>query len=234
MRVLAYTLIALSLASQTALAQSPWLTDYSQALTLAQQQKKNVLVDFTGSDWCGWCMKLEADTLSKPEFLEYAQSHFVLVRLDYPRKKALPPEMKQANAEISKKYNVHGFPTLLELSPDGSVLWTQRGYLPGGPAAMIAKLEGGELKPAPAVAMPASPPPPVNLAAIFPSTPVVQNRGGEPKLQGIFYSSTHPAALLQGKTCEVGDVVGGMRVLKIAPDKVTVEWKGKTKDLTMN
>jgi len=229
MRVIAHALFAVFAGSQIAMADLPWLTNLPQALAQAKQENKNVLVDFTGSDWCGWCMKLEKETFSKPEFLDFAQSHLVLMRIDFPRRQPLPADVQQVNNDLAKKYNVHGYPTVVELSPDGTVLWTQRGYLAGGPSTLIAKLEAVNVQPAVSVAAKE----PVNLAAVFAGTPTVRKPGAEPRLQGIFYSA-HPMVLLEGKNCEVGDSVSGMRVLRIARDKVTVEWQGKTKDLTMN
>jgi thioredoxin-related protein len=121
-----------------------WLTDVPKAEAQAKTGNKLVLLDFTGSDWCGWCMKLDAETFSKPEFADYAAKNLVLVQLDYPNKKPQSDELKATNAALQKKYNIEGFPTLIALKPDGTVVWKQVGYLAGGPAALIAKL--GEAK----------------------------------------------------------------------------------------
>ena len=64
-----------------------WLTDVPKAETQAKADNKLVLLDFTGSDWCGWCMKLDKETFSKPEFADYAGKNLVLVQLDYPAHK---------------------------------------------------------------------------------------------------------------------------------------------------
>jgi hypothetical protein len=136
--------------------------------------------------------------------------------------------LKAANKALADQYNVRGYPSLVELSPDGTILWKQTGYLKGGPEAMIAKLGGDTTKSA-APALTA----PVNLATVSYPAQAIRKAGEEPRLQGIFWSSSHPLILLEGKNCVEGDSVNGMHVLKIARDKVTVEWQGQTKELTM-
>jgi thioredoxin-related protein len=101
-----------------------------------------VLVDFTGSDWCGWCIKFKKEVLDTAEFQEYAAKNVVLVELDYPHKKVQADDLKKANAALKTQYNVHGFPTLLVLDKDGKEIGRQVGYSKGGPQAFIAKLEG--------------------------------------------------------------------------------------------
>jgi len=123
-----------------------WLTDLPKAQAQAKKENKLVLMDFTGSDWCGWCIKLEKETFSKPEFNDYAKKNLVLVTLDFPNKKEQSDVVKKANKALEKKYDVHGFPTLIALKPDGTVAWTQVGYLAGGPKAMIAKLDEAKKK----------------------------------------------------------------------------------------
>lgn len=123
-----------------------WLTDVPKAEAQAKDENKLVLMDFTGSDWCGWCKKLDADTFSKPEFSDYAQKNLVLVQLDYPAHKQQSDELKTANAALAKKYNIQGYPTLIALKPDGTVLWTQVGYLEGGPQALIDQLDAAKKK----------------------------------------------------------------------------------------
>ena len=118
-----------------------WLTDMPKAVAQAKAEHKMVFVDFTGSDWCGWCKKFKAEVLTQPEFTTYAAKNLVLVELDYPHKIAQSAELKQANKALSIKYGVDGFPTLLLLNADGKELGRQGGYSKGGPAAFIAKLE---------------------------------------------------------------------------------------------
>jgi uncharacterized protein YyaL (SSP411 family) len=118
----------------TLLAADPsWLTSLPDAKAKAEKEKKLLLLDFTGSDWCGWCKKLDAETFSKPEFAEYASKHLVLVQVDFPANKPQSDELKAANKALGIKYGISGYPTLLAMKPDGTVVWQQVGYLEGGP-----------------------------------------------------------------------------------------------------
>lgn len=118
-----------------------WITDVPAAKKQAKKEKKIVLMDFTGSDWCGWCKKLDAEVFSTKEFAEYANKNLVLVELDFPSKKKQSAELKKANAALKQEYKVRGFPTIVALNSEGKVVWKQVGYLRGGPSAFIAKLE---------------------------------------------------------------------------------------------
>ena len=235
MRKIIFALFTCWIAGQAFAADSTWLAGVPQAMDQARRENKLLLLDFTGSDWCGWCKKLDADTFSQPEFIDYARKNLVLVEVDFPRQKPQSDELKEANKALKAKYNVKGFPTLVALKPDGTVLWKQTGYLAGGPDTMIAKLDQVRPRPvlpataAPAIAAAPASPMPVQWPAQAPRMP-----GDEPRLQGIFYSSSHPSIILEGKSCAEGDSVQGMHVLKIAPDKVTVEWNGQAKELRMN
>jgi thioredoxin-related protein len=234
MRKMMLTLVAFWMAGQAFAADSTWLTSVPQATAQAKKENKLLLLDFTGSDWCGWCKKLDAETFSKPEFIDYAAKNLVLVEVDFPSHKLQPAALKEANKALKEKYSVKGYPTLVVLNPDGTVLWKQTGFLAGGPNAMIAKLDQLSLKPAlPTSAAPVIAAPAATVPAQWPAPPP-RMAGDEPRLQGIFYSPSHPSIILEGKNCMEGDSVNGMRVLKIAPDKVTVEWNGQAKELRMN
>ncbi len=76
-----------------------------------------VLLDFTGSDWCGWCIKLQKETFSKPEFQKFAAESLVLVELDFPRGKEQSEELKKQNQELAEKFGIQGFPTLGPAEP---------------------------------------------------------------------------------------------------------------------
>jgi thioredoxin-related protein len=122
-------------------ADAPWLTSVPEAQALAKKENKLVLMDFTGSDWCSWCKKLDAEVFNKTEFAEYARKNLVLVQVDFPNSKPQPPELQKANSALQSKYSVNGYPTLVVIKPDGTVVWRQEGYLEGGPPAVIAQLE---------------------------------------------------------------------------------------------
>ena len=136
------SLLAVLLASQmTVLAEVKWSTDLPAAQTEAKKDKKLVLVNFTGSDWCGWCKKLQAEVFTTKEFDTFAKGKLVLVEIDFPNQKKQSAELKKANAALQEKYKASGFPTIVALNGEGKEVWRQVGYMPGGPKAWIAKLE---------------------------------------------------------------------------------------------
>ena len=102
----------LLLATVTARAEVTWLTDFDAAKAKGVKENKPVLVDFTGSDWCPPCIQLHKVVFESAEFAAVA-SKYVLVELDYPRKTPQAPELKAKNAELSKKFGISGFPTVL-------------------------------------------------------------------------------------------------------------------------
>jgi thioredoxin-related protein len=130
----------MALAAPSVLAHPGWLTDYKQAQEEAKTSKKLVLMNFTGSDWCGWCIRLDREVFTKPEFQEYAKNKLVLVEIDFPRMKKLSPEEKSQNEQLAQKYRVQGFPTIVVLDGEGRMVG-ELGYTPGGPSAFIAELE---------------------------------------------------------------------------------------------
>jgi protein disulfide-isomerase len=122
-------------------SESSWGTDLPAALNQARSENKMVLLDFTGSDWCGWCIKFDKDVLSTGQFAGYTKSKLVLVRLDFPHHKEQDAALKQANEQLSKRFGVDGFPTFVLLNSAGKELWRQVGYAEGGPDAFIAELD---------------------------------------------------------------------------------------------
>jgi protein disulfide-isomerase len=131
----------LSSAQLASAEESGWLTDYKQAQQQAKTNNKFLLLDFTGSDWCGWCKKFDKEVLLKPEFKEFARDNLVVVELDFPRAKPQTPELRKQNRELAQQYEIMGFPTIVVLSADGHELWRYPGYFPDGPAAFIAQLQ---------------------------------------------------------------------------------------------
>lgn len=127
--------------TSVASAAEGWMTDYAKALEKAKTEKKMVLLDFTGSDWCPPCKKLEADVFSQAKFKEYAEKNLVLVELDFPNAKKLPDEVKKQNDKLAKEYEIKGYPTIVVLDSEGKKVKEHVGYLPGGPDAMIAEIE---------------------------------------------------------------------------------------------
>jgi protein disulfide-isomerase len=120
---------------------SGWLSDYQKAQQEAKASNKFLLLDFTGSDWCGWCKKFDREVLLQPEFKDFARDNLVVVELDFPRGKPQTPELKKQNRELAQQYEIVGFPTIVVLSADGQKLWRYDGYFPDGPTAFIAQLQ---------------------------------------------------------------------------------------------
>jgi protein disulfide-isomerase len=122
-------------------AESDWLHDWNKAQEEAKANHKLLFLNFTGSDWCGWCIKFDKDVLSQPQFKNYAHDNLVLVELDFPRKKSQPTDEKKQNVHLAQQYEVLGFPTIVVLNSNGQKVWQFDGYFPGGPEAFIAQLQ---------------------------------------------------------------------------------------------
>ena len=122
-------------------AEGEWLTDLSKAQAKAKDEKKMVLLDFTGSDWCPPCKALYKNVLSSPEFIQFAKANLVLVEVDFPRSKPQSDTLKKANQTLSQKYGIEAYPTVIVLDADGKQLSKETGY--GGTPAKdyVAKLE---------------------------------------------------------------------------------------------
>jgi thioredoxin-related protein len=116
-----------------------WMTDFKQASALAKAENKKMLLNFTGSDWCGWCIKLDNEVFSKPEFIKYANEHYVLVKLDFPKRTAQSSTLKKQNEALAKKYKVRGYPSIVVLSSKGKK-YTTGSYVKGGPKAFLASI----------------------------------------------------------------------------------------------
>jgi protein disulfide-isomerase len=116
-----------------------WTTDYKKAVEQAKSEKKLVLLDFTGSDWCGWCIKLNKEVFSQEKFKEYAKANLVLVEVDFPRAKEQSAELKKQNQDLQDKYKIEGYPTIIVLNGDGKKVG-ELGYMPGGPDVFVAEL----------------------------------------------------------------------------------------------
>ena len=120
-------------------AEDLWQTDFKAAQAKAKGEKKYLLVDFTGSDWCGWCIKLHNEVFDKESFKTVAPKQFVLVELDFPQQKKQADELKKQNKELYEKYNIEGFPTVLVMDPEGQVI-ARTGYREGGPEKYLEQL----------------------------------------------------------------------------------------------
>jgi thioredoxin-related protein len=142
-RNLFFVVISLFATSGSTLA-ADWQTDYAKALERAKAENKRVLLDFTGSDWCGPCIQMNKRAFSRPEFQSYADKNLVLVEVDYPQRKKLSAEVVKQNEMLGKQYGIEekGFPTIVLLDSAGKVVRELTGYDGETAADMIAWLEG--------------------------------------------------------------------------------------------
>lgn len=120
-----------------------WTEDYAKAVEKAKAEKKNLLLDFTGSDWCGYCIALDKEVFSTPKFKSWAKQNVILVKVDFPHNTPQSAKIKAQNSELKKKYPFGGYPTIIITDADGKELKRKTGYSPGsGPAAYIEALGG--------------------------------------------------------------------------------------------
>ncbi len=201
-RLLSQLFVAVTLLPATvAVAAVPWLTDLPTALQQAQTENKLVLVNFTGSDWCGWCIKLRNEVLTKPEFDTYAAQHLVLVEVDFPNKKALPDALKRANDALAQKYRVEGFPTLILMNP-GAYRLATFGYEPGGPKNFIAEINKFRVAPVdPSQTAKKIPP----AGGVTKPVKASGDRFAELKLKGISGTKDRRLAWINDKTLGAGE-----------------------------
>ena len=120
-----------------------WTMDYDAALQLAAEKNLPVFLNFTGSDWCGWCKKMAGDVFSKPDWQDYARKNLVLVTLDFPRDPSIvPANYASRNRKLQELYGVEGYPTYLLLDSDGKTLLGKLGASRGKtPAIFIEEVK---------------------------------------------------------------------------------------------
>lgn len=107
-----------------------WMNDLEAAKARAAAENKAVLVDFTGSDWCGWCIRLRQQVLDTPAFEAYAKDKFVLMEVDVPQNPKFDKNLLARNQKLCEQYGVEGFPTILVLNPKGDVVGGVGGFVP--------------------------------------------------------------------------------------------------------
>jgi thiol:disulfide interchange protein len=115
---LAAVTVGVAAVSSTAFASAPegWSTNIQAAVAQAKKEKKAVLVEFTGSDWCPPCIMMRKNVFSKKEFIDPASKNFVLVEVDLPQR---DKELAAKNTIIAERYKVEGFPTVVLLDSEG-------------------------------------------------------------------------------------------------------------------
>jgi len=112
---------------------SLWLDDYDTAMNVGKREGKDLLINFTGSDWCPWCKKLDAEVFAKPEFSAAASKHFVFVTLDYPRSPQIQARLPnpKRNAQLQTRFSVTEFPAVILMTTKGDA-YARTGYRKGG------------------------------------------------------------------------------------------------------
>jgi thioredoxin-related protein len=125
-----------------------WLGDFNTAKTEATQNHKLILINFSGSDWCGPCIRLRKEILESATFENYATDHLVLVRADFPRQKKnqLPKEQVKLNETLADQYNPDGkFPFTLLVDEHGKVLRTWDGFPNETPDKFVSDINSVDL-----------------------------------------------------------------------------------------
>ena len=121
-----------------------WLINFDKAAEQSMKTGKPILANFTGSDWCGWCIRLKKEVFVTPSFKKWAKENVILLELDYPRRQQQTDEIKKQNRELQQFFQVRGYPTLHIFNvviTDGKTQITslgKMGYLAGGPTPWIA------------------------------------------------------------------------------------------------
>lgn len=140
MKKLATFVFALCLGLSVFASGKGWMTDMDAAMKLSAKTGKPILADFSGSDWCGWCVKLDREVFSKKAFKDFAKDNLILVLLDFPRSKPMSAKLKKQNAALAAKYGIRSYPTVLLLDSKGKVI-VKTGYRRGGPQGYITFLK---------------------------------------------------------------------------------------------
>ncbi len=120
-----------------------WYTDVKEASEVSIKTKKPLMMFFTGSDWCGWCMRLQKEVFQTADFTKWANENVVLVELDFPKRKQLPADLAKQNNDLGQMFAIRGYPTVWLVTPtqaNGQVSFERlgsTGYVAGGPQPWI-------------------------------------------------------------------------------------------------
>ena len=133
-------IVAAAAISAGAVASEGWETDFEKAKAKAKAEGKHLLIDFSGSDWCSWCVKLDKEVFSKPAFKTYAEENLVLLLVDWPQRAPNSKEVQAVSKPIMEKFGIKSFPTVIILDPDGNAV-AKTGYKDGGPEVYVAHIK---------------------------------------------------------------------------------------------
>ena len=229
-------LVCGAVAGNATAAELNWLTDIAAAKESAARENKIILINFTGSDWCGWCKRLKREVFDQPEFADYAAKNLVLVEADFPHNKPQSAALQQANQSLAAQHQVRGYPTLVVLNSASNPVG-RTGYQPGGPQRLIGELQKfAGLRSAPV------PPPARGNAAGSGAPPTAWNPPNavkanydQLKLKGISGTAERRFALINNETLQIGetgrvklgDKVVQVRCLEIRAASVLVKVAGE-------
>jgi thioredoxin-related protein len=127
-------------AAEPTLSAAQWTTSYEAALQRAKQENKVILADFTGSDWCGWCIALKREVFETDEFKRWASDHAIFLELDFPQYRELSDSLRIQNEDLAEKFRIRGFPTVVLIDGSGREVG-RLGYVEGGPRRWIQRCE---------------------------------------------------------------------------------------------
>lgn len=143
-KIIIVALFVLSSWSTQAQEGLTWHTDLSKATDISIKENKSLFLFFTGSDWCGWCIRLQKEVFKTPEFIKWAKDNVVLVELDFPRKNNQSEEVKMQNVQLQQQLQVRGYPTVWFVSATKTAeakinlnALGSSGYVAGGPKVWI-------------------------------------------------------------------------------------------------
>lgn len=134
-----FILFVVLVARMAGASDGPWLTSVQQARDVALRDERFVMMYFTGSDWCGWCKRLDKEVLNTEIFQGLMRDYLAPVKIDFPKKRVVSEAEYRANLLLAESYKVQGYPTLVFLDSDGREV-LRRGYQEGGGHAYVQNL----------------------------------------------------------------------------------------------
>ena len=139
-KILVIAFLTLTSMSMQAQEELTWHTDMSKATDISIKENKPMFLFFTGSDWCGWCIRLQNEVFKKDEFTKWAKENVILVELDFPKRTAQDEAIKMQNYQMQQIFQVKGYPTVWLVNPEktteGKINLSalgSTGYVAGGP-----------------------------------------------------------------------------------------------------
>ena len=146
--ILLLIIILITQSKNAQIVELNWHTDLSKAVSISIDEKKPIMLFFTGSDWCGWCMRLKKEVFNHEKFKVWTNENIILVELDFPRRKKLEPNLLNQNRELARIFGVSSYPTcwlvkpqILENSKVNFLKLGKLGYVAGGTDKWISVAE---------------------------------------------------------------------------------------------